>query len=271
MALRANRWVLTGAVTAAVLGLAGFGLGAASASGSDSSEGAATSTSVAPSTAPTGTGDSSQKGRNGTGNAAALADTLDKPDVQAFLDCLGDHGVDVPDVSAGNFSLQWEDGKLTINGTPIDLTAVGDAFEACRAQLPTPALPDLPGILGHLGPLGENGQKFADCMAGKGFEPPFAGGAVAGGLFGRGADANALIKVLESAADALRARLDAGTGTGSDVEQRLAALDAAIDALKADAANAPGTGPDPGTTPSTPDMTKLHDAIQSCRAELNGD
>ena len=56
-------------------------------------------------------------------------------------------GVDVPDLSGGNFSLQWEDGKLTINGTPIDLTAVGDAYEACEAQLPDPAdLPDLPGL-----------------------------------------------------------------------------------------------------------------------------
>ena len=177
----------------------------------------------------------------------------------------------MPDLSGGNFSLQWEDGKLTINGTTIDLSAVEGAFEACKAQLPDPGelpdLPDLPGILGQLGPFGQNAQKFADCMAEKGFDFPFGGGAMAGGLFGRGADADALIKVLETAADALRARLDAGAG--SDVEQRLAALDAAIEALKADAANAPA--PDPGTSPSAPDMTELHDALESCRAELTGD
>jgi hypothetical protein len=97
MASRANRWVITGAVTAVVLGLAGFGLGAASASGPGASDDAAASTSVATSTAPTGT-DSSGKGRNGSIDASALADTLDDPDVQAFIDCLSQHGVDVPDL-----------------------------------------------------------------------------------------------------------------------------------------------------------------------------
>jgi hypothetical protein len=214
---------------------------------------------VASSTAPTGTGADS-KGRNGTADATALADALDDPDVQAFVDCLGQHGVDVPDFSSGDLSLQWQDGKLTINGTTIDLPAAAEAFEACKADVPAPD--ELPGIFGELGPFGKDARGFADCLRAKGFDFPFAGGA-----FAKRADPAALIKALEVTASALRSRLD--PAAGSDVEQRLAALDAAIAALEADAANAPEA--DPGTKPSMPDMSTFRDALESCKAELAGD
>ncbi len=278
MALRANRWVVTGAVTAAVLGLAGFGLGAASASDRSPADDAATSMippgSATPASSPAGGSDQGE-------SATPLADALDEPDVEAFLDCLGEHGVDVPEITDGNFSLQWENGRLTINGTVIDLAAVGDAVEACEAEMPTiPPMAGLDGLLddldlgdlghfgdGELGPFGADAQRFVDCLAEKGYDFPFGKGALAGGWLGRNADAEALVTILERTADALRARLAAGAG--SDVEQRLAALDAAIEALKADAANAPAPGPE--AEKDAPDLSGLGEAIESCKAELGGD